>query len=106
MPYGSAPALAAFLLAASVSFNVSATTEADPAVERHIEHVIDDIPPALIIDGEPASYTTLSARMATLRVPGVSVAVIHNGKLEWARGFGIKKLGGGPVTPDTLPGGV
>jgi CubicO group peptidase (beta-lactamase class C family) len=102
MPYGPASALAAFLLAVSVSFNVSARTDADPAVERHIEHVIDDIPPAMIIDGEPVSYTTLSVRMATLRVPGVSVAVIHHGKLEWARGIGVTKVGGGPVTPDTL----
>jgi CubicO group peptidase (beta-lactamase class C family) len=102
MPYEPSPALAAFLLVAAVSSNVSAATDADPAVERHIGHLIDDIPPGLIIDGEPASYTTLSARMATLHVPGVSVAVIHNGKLEWARGFGVKKVGGGPVTPDTL----
>ena len=36
MPYGPSPALAAFLLVASVSSNVSAATHADPAVQRHI----------------------------------------------------------------------
>ena len=40
--------------------------------------------------------------MGELHVPGVSVAVIHAGKIEWARGFGVTKLGGPPVTPDTL----
>jgi CubicO group peptidase (beta-lactamase class C family) len=32
----------------------------------------------------------------------VSIAVIHGGKLEWARGFGVTKIGGPPVTPETL----
>jgi CubicO group peptidase (beta-lactamase class C family) len=102
MSFGPAPALAAFLSAASVSSNAPAATDSDPAVERHIEHVVNDIPPALIIDGQPASFTTLSARMATLHVPGVSIAVIHKGTLEWARGFGVAKASGSPVTPNTL----
>jgi CubicO group peptidase (beta-lactamase class C family) len=80
----------------------SAATPADPAVERRIKHVTADIPPALIIDGEPVSHTTLSRQMAALHVPGVSVAVIHKGKLEWARGFGVARAGGSPVTPNTL----
>ncbi len=40
--------------------------------------------------------------MEALRVPGVSIAVIHNGEIAWARGFGVTRLGGDPVTPDTL----
>jgi CubicO group peptidase (beta-lactamase class C family) len=40
--------------------------------------------------------------MAALHVPGVSIAVIHNGKVEWARGFGVTSVGGAPVTPETL----
>jgi CubicO group peptidase (beta-lactamase class C family) len=40
--------------------------------------------------------------MAALHVPGASVAVIHGGKIEWARGFGVSRIGGPPVTPDTL----
>jgi CubicO group peptidase (beta-lactamase class C family) len=36
-------------------------------------------------------------------VPGVSVAVINNGKLEWAKGYGVVEAGGTtPVTPETL----
>jgi CubicO group peptidase (beta-lactamase class C family) len=41
-------------------------------------------------------------QMSQLRVPGVSIAVIHNGKLEWAKGYGVTKLGGPPVSPDTV----
>jgi len=46
--------------------------------------------------------TKLADRMAALHVPGVSIAVIHDGKIEWARGFGVTRIGGPPVTPDTL----
>jgi CubicO group peptidase (beta-lactamase class C family) len=40
--------------------------------------------------------------MAADRVPGVSIAVIHNGEIEWARGFGVVQLGGASVTVETL----
>jgi CubicO group peptidase (beta-lactamase class C family) len=40
--------------------------------------------------------------MAADHVPGVSVAVIHNGAIEWALGFGVVRLGGAPVTAETL----
>jgi len=40
--------------------------------------------------------------MAQLHVPGVSIAVIHNGSIEWVRGFGVKQIGGASVDPDTL----
>jgi CubicO group peptidase (beta-lactamase class C family) len=40
--------------------------------------------------------------MADLHVPGVSIAVVHNGAIEWARGYGVKELGGSPVTAETL----
>src|SRR5215217_2137093 len=36
-------------------------------------------------------------------VPGASVAVVQNGELVYAQGFGVRELGGTqPVTPDTL----
>src|SRR3984957_9767150 len=98
MRYGPAVALGFFLLVT----DASAAFPVDPAVERRIKHVTENIPPALIIDGEPVSHTTLSQQMTALHVPGVSVAVIHNGKLEWARGFGVARAGGNPVTSNTL----
>ena len=32
----------------------------------------------------------------------MSIAVIHQGKIEWARGFGVRSLGRTPVTADTM----
>jgi CubicO group peptidase (beta-lactamase class C family) len=52
---------------------------------------------------EARAPRTLATRMAELKVPGVSVAVIENGKVTWARAYGVAAAGGTqPVTPDTL----
>jgi len=58
----------------------------------------------VLIKDQPLSNQTmkLSDRMAELHVPGASVAVIRNGKLEWAHGFGVTKIGGAAVTSQTL----
>jgi CubicO group peptidase (beta-lactamase class C family) len=51
---------------------------------------------------DPHPCQTLADRMVADHVPGVSVAVIHNGAIEWALGFGVVRLGGAPVTAETL----
>ena len=44
----------------------------------------------------------LSDRMAHFKVPGVSIAVIDNYKVDWAKGYGIIRAGSNkPVTPTT-----
>jgi CubicO group peptidase (beta-lactamase class C family) len=56
----------------------------------------------VLIKGGPNKTPKLSDHMTELHVPGVSIAVIHAGDLEWARGFGVTRAGGAAVTPDTL----
>jgi CubicO group peptidase (beta-lactamase class C family) len=73
-----------------------------PAALAHIQHIEDAILGPVLVKGVAITPTTLARRMADLQVPGVSIAVIHNGKIEWARGFGVTSIGGAPVTPDTL----
>jgi CubicO group peptidase (beta-lactamase class C family)/uncharacterized membrane protein len=89
--------LAVGLLAAQV------TTEPSAAQQR-IRRIQDGLIPVVIVEGQSLSSQTtkLTDRMAALRVPGVSVAVIHAGKIEWAGGFGVTKIGGPPVTPETM----
>src|ERR1700681_3767919 len=58
--------------------------------------------PPTITQGEKPATTKLTERMAALHVPGVSIAVIHDKKIEWAKGYGVVSLGGAPVTPETL----
>jgi CubicO group peptidase (beta-lactamase class C family) len=40
--------------------------------------------------------------MSELHVAGVSIAVVHNGTIEWAKGYGVRQIGGDPVNVDTL----
>jgi CubicO group peptidase (beta-lactamase class C family) len=58
-------------------------------VEEHIAHV--------------EQRARISARMAQYRVPGVSIAVVNGGVVEWARGYGLlEATGRQPVNQDTL----
>lgn len=45
------------------------------------------------IAGQPVQRYTIEERLATYRTPGVSVAVMHNGKIEWAKGYGVVRTG-------------
>jgi CubicO group peptidase (beta-lactamase class C family) len=40
----------------------------------------------------PSDHASLQERMAFYHVPGVSIAVIDHGKVEWAHGYGIADL--------------
>ncbi|MDX1395044.1 MAG: serine hydrolase domain-containing protein [Gemmatimonadota bacterium] len=44
-------------------------------------------------DEDPSIRWTIEERMAHYGVPGVSVAVIADGKLLWAKGYGVKQAG-------------
>ncbi|HEX8338819.1 MAG TPA: serine hydrolase domain-containing protein, partial [Pyrinomonadaceae bacterium] len=57
--------------------------------------------PPVLVKGAPA--WSLEERMRHYKVPGVSVAVIKDFKVEWARGYGFKDAGTRePVTERTL----
>ncbi|HLN02385.1 MAG TPA: serine hydrolase [Bryobacteraceae bacterium] len=70
--------------------------------QAHIEKVKACLPEPIAIKNDPHACRTLAERMAELHVPGVSIAVVHNGVIEWAQGFGVQRVGGPPVTADTL----
>jgi CubicO group peptidase (beta-lactamase class C family) len=72
------------------------TSLASAEVEQHIQRVTSGL------TGDEHGTHTLADRMNELKIPGVSIAVIHQGKIEWARGFGVRSVGGSPVTADTM----
>ena len=82
----------------------SATARADAVDDTtHIDRVVGGLRPPVEIEGKPSQRWTLAERMANYKVPGVSIAVIQNGRIAWARGFGVKEAGKtDPVTPATL----
>jgi CubicO group peptidase (beta-lactamase class C family) len=69
---------------------------------QHVQQVEACLQPPVLVKGEGTGCKTLAERMQQLHVPGVSVAVIHNGVIEWARGYGNATEGGASVTPETL----
>jgi CubicO group peptidase (beta-lactamase class C family) len=71
-------------------------------IQQHIDHVVAGLMGPVVDTNTPHPPKTLSAEMAAMHVPGVSVAVVHQGGIEWARGFGVEALGGTSVTPETL----
>jgi CubicO group peptidase (beta-lactamase class C family) len=54
------------------------------------------------IRGKLGQRMRLEGRMNALHVPGVSIAVIHRGAVEWAKGYGAASLDGAPVSTSTL----
>lgn len=66
----------------------------------HTRHVEANLNPPVVQPG--ARPHTLVEQMRTYDVPGIGVAVMHRGKLAWARGWGVRDTKScAPVTPDT-----
>ncbi len=66
-----------------------------------IKKVETGLPTPVYIAGD--STWSIEERMDHYGIPGVSVAVINNGKIEWAKGYGVMdKENKSPVTEQTL----
>lgn len=91
------------LACCAVQFSVAQKAPvASPETEQHIQQVTSGLTGDVVIKGDEHATHTLADRMKELNVPGVSIAVIHEGKIEWARGFGVSSIGGLPVTAETM----
>ncbi|MGA3205869.1 MAG: serine hydrolase domain-containing protein, partial [Bryobacteraceae bacterium] len=84
-------------LAASTALSLNAAD-----LDR-IQRVENGLRPPVTIKGQPVATMTIAERLKFYHVPGVSVALINGGKVEWARGYGLTSADGGkPVTAETL----
>jgi len=90
------------LCAAVLAASLASLVTAGDSTDRRIRRVTQEMPPRVLVRGESHAVTSLAVRMAELRVPAVSIAVIHKGRIEWARGFGVARWDGPPVTDRTL----
>jgi CubicO group peptidase (beta-lactamase class C family) len=65
--------------------------------------VENGLTPAVQIKGDAVQKWTLAQRMKALQVRGVSIAVIHNFRIDWAKGYGIlDDVSQKPVNTETL----
>src|SRR5436309_2927272 len=74
---------------------------AQSPIASRIERVERGLLPRVQVKGDAG--WTIQERMQHYRIPGVSVAVINDYKVEWARGYGVKDMQTNePVTAETL----
>lgn len=59
------------------------------------------LPPVRVVN-RPGERMDLQAEMRNHQVPAVSIAVIHDRHLEWARAYGVVSEGGARATTETL----
>ena len=56
--------------------------------EKEITTIENSLIKNILIKGKPIETYNILDRMAYYKVPGVSIAVVENGKLKWAKGYG------------------
>lgn len=89
------------------SVSAQSPANAKPGESNSLEERIKRVESGLIqpfrIKGEKIEKWNIAERMKHYKVPGLSVAVINNGKVEWAKGYGEREAGtNSPVTAETL----
>jgi len=76
--------------------------QATSTAER-IRLVENGLLPSVQVRGRTYPLVAITDRMQQLGVPAVSIAVIHDGELEWARAYGMADVAARtPATPATL----
>jgi CubicO group peptidase (beta-lactamase class C family) len=81
---------------------IHATAQQVAPTPSRITVVEQGLTSAVVLAGTPAPRRTIQAEMRRLNVPGVSVAVLHDGTIEWSKGYGVTRAGGAAVTSNTL----
>jgi CubicO group peptidase (beta-lactamase class C family) len=90
-----------FILIGSAIALFAAFAVGIPGPDSRIEQVENGLRPPVLVEGDKT--WSIAERMKLYGVPGLSIAVFRDSKIEWAKGYGLadveeKK----PVTPDTL----
>ena len=71
--------------------------------QAHIQRIQDKTVDLTVTPGEPPLQMTLQELMKLYKVPGLSIAVIDNYKIIWAKAYGVTDAGSNtPVTTTTL----
>lgn len=84
-----------------VVFIVPILSFGQAGTDTQVKRVEQGLLPAVLIKGD--SSWSLPDRMKFYKVPGLSIAVIKDFKIDWARAYGLKDLESGePATLETL----
>jgi len=95
--------LASVASSAAAQDTSAPATTGDMSQTAHIERVENNFVPISLSDNEPPLQLNLRKLMEIYNVPGLSIAVIDNFKIVWAKGYGVTEPGTTtPVTTRTL----
>jgi CubicO group peptidase (beta-lactamase class C family) len=61
-------------------------------LDGKIFQVENGLLPAMIVEGTPVETYSISDRMSYYQVPGISIAIINEGRIDWARGYGYASI--------------
>ncbi|WP_247233395.1 serine hydrolase [Telluribacter sp. SYSU D00476] len=78
----------AFTLIAFLAARATLAQTFSPEVEQKIRQVETHLQPPIQLAGQPTEYYTIQDRMEHYQVPSVSIAVVNNGRIEWAKAYG------------------
>ena len=79
------------------------SAQTDAALAARIERVENGIPPISLSDSEPPLRLNVEKLMQLYKVPGLSIAVVDNFQIAWAKAYGVIEAGSkAPVTIHTL----
>lgn len=88
-------------LVAVADNSITANQSKDKLADR-IARVENGLLPAVVIKDQTTAMA-IADRLKHYKVPGVGVAVINDGRVEWAKGYGVTEAGGStPVTAETM----
>jgi CubicO group peptidase (beta-lactamase class C family) len=92
-----------FVISISAQTKTNAKGGETSPLEERIRRVENGLIKSVRIKGEKNETWNIAERMKRYKLPGVSVAVINNGVIEWAKGYGEREAGtNAPVTTETL----
>src|SRR5947207_10924817 len=75
----------------------------DKQISQRMTHIINNLLTPAGLEGKFNPPQTLRNRLKDCHTPGISIAVINDFEVEWARGFGVRDVRTGKnVTPRTL----
>ena len=77
------------MIAFLAMLSYSCVTEKKTKEPAEVAIIENGLLAAVQIEGEPLTTYSLEERMAFFNVPGISIAVVKDGRLHWAKGYGV-----------------
>lgn len=77
------------LLAIMAALHMSQPDDENAQIAERISRVENGLVAAIQIQGSQLEKANLLDQMKSKKVPGASITVINNGKIEWSKGYGV-----------------